>query len=193
MARKRKLPAPNSLSRIAAHEAGHVVAEWCSRYCVSIDGVIAASEFGGSTLSTSRGSRSAECLFDEAVISLAGIAAENEMFGGSSMEGTEFDLLDCAANCRKLVRLRCWPRLLESLATDYQDIKRMRLTGFIKPKKPDAKTDEAITLALAHARGRVRQFWQRHKAVYRALMSRNGLNADDLRRILGPRPWAKRY
>lgn len=83
--------------KIAFHEAGHAIAAWICPHVQEVSLATIESEFGGMVLF-----KVFAKTWPQIVISLAGIAAEQIIFGKFNAKPAETDLLSARALCKKI-------------------------------------------------------------------------------------------
>lgn len=125
--------------KIAVHEAGHAITAWICPHVQEVSLATIESEFGGTVLFK---------IFDKTwpqiVISLAGVAAEQLIFGKFNPKPAEMDLLSARALCKKIniEDLPIKSRIISDLSFDkifFQKLSKKEkiilLTAYLKAKE----------------------------------------------------------
>jgi len=183
---------------IAFHEAGHATISWLLEHAnplVKVTIVPRGQALGAAWyLPEERVLTNREHLLDEMCATLGGRAAE-ELFGNTASTGALNDLERVTKTAYAMVTYygmgKEMPNMsyYDSQASDY---------AFGKPyseqtaKAIDDEVQSIIAEQFERAKELLRTHSEQHHAIAQLLMDREVIYADDVKEILGPRPWESR-
>lgn len=170
--------------RAAAHESGHALVAWSSMHVAGVTGARLRGIGNGAVNYDIRSDAfDRSVAWDATAISLAGLAGEAVVFRSVRSRDSEDDLLKALAAARRIVE-GGWARPWTAVPGAGLDIGAM----FASP--PEADIAATLRQCYLRARGVILQRPDLFKRLQRELLARGALDADDIDRLLGPRPWA---
>ena len=198
--KKNKLISPEEKKIVAYHEAGHAVAGWFREYTdpvvkVSIVPRGMAALGYAQSLPEERYLYSKEALIDRMVMTMGGRVAEEIIFGQITT-GAQNDL-------EKITKM-AYAMVVDYGMSDDIGYVSFNLSGqrdqpvFDKPFSEDLarRIDVEVKAIIDDVRVRTRQVLDEHadklEALAQALLEKEVLNENDLREVLGPRPYKRR-
>ncbi len=179
--------------RVAVHEAGHGVVAWTSATVTEVSSIVVSPGGNGRTVwagSSLLGSGHPLALWERCAVCFGGIAGEAFTYGNYYRNGSMFDMQQALAVANQLAAAALlYPSVLASpwgqpepaLLNDFGNIYVIRL--------PSPQAD-ILYAAYYHACMMVVVNKSKLLALAAAAAKHRTLNAKDISRVLGPRPWA---
>ena len=197
--RKNKIMTEEEKKSIAFHEAGHATISWMLRWAnplVKVTIVPRGMALGAAWyLPEERQLTNEEHILDELCSLLGGRAAE-QLFLEQTSTGALNDLERATKQAYAMVAYYGMSDKLKDVS--FYDSTGRYDYGFVKPYSEDtAKTiDEETQRIIADQMTRAKQILtehaEGHHQIARLLIDREVITAEDVERILGPRPWKSR-
>ena len=196
--KKNKIISPEEKKSIAYHEAGHATVSWMlenANPLIKVTIVPRGQALGAAWyLPEERQLTTTEQLMEEMAALLGGRAAE-ELFFGRVSTGALNDLERTTKHAYAMV---CYYGMSPRLANiSYYDSSGQSEYAFSKPyseetaRAIDEETQRLIGEAYAKAKEILTKYQEQHHQLANLLLEREVLFAEDLERILGPRPGGK--
>ncbi|MBR5958622.1 MAG: ATP-dependent zinc metalloprotease FtsH [Salinivirgaceae bacterium] len=196
--KKNKIISPEEKKSIAYHEAGHATVSWMlenANPLIKVTIVPRGQALGAAWyLPEERQLTTTEQLMEEMAALLGGRAAE-ELFFGRISTGALNDLERTTKHAYAMV---CYYGMSPRLANiSYYDSSGQTEYAFSKPyseetaRAIDEETQRLIGEAYAKAKEILTKYQEQHHQLANLLLEREVLFAEDLERILGPRPGGK--
>ena len=196
--KKNKIISPEEKKSIAYHEAGHATVSWMlenANPLIKVTIVPRGQALGAAWyLPEERQLTTTEQLMEEMAALLGGRAAE-ELFFGRVSTGALNDLERTTKHAYAMV---CYYGMSPRLANiSYYDSSGQSEYAFSKPyseetaRAIDEETQRLISEAYAKAKEILTKYQEQHHQLANLLLEREVLFAEDLERILGPRPGGK--
>jgi cell division protease FtsH len=196
--KKNKIISVDEKKTIAYHEAGHATVSWMLEHAnplIKVTIVPRGQALGAAWyLPEERQLTTREQLLDEMAAILGGRAAE-ELFFGTISTGALNDLERITKHAYAMV---CYYGMSDRLGNvSYYDSSGQTEYSFSKPyseetaRAIDEETKKLIDLSYSKAKEILTQFREQHHELSRLLLEREVLFAEDLERVLGPRPNGK--
>ncbi len=196
--KKNKIISPEEKKSIAYHEAGHATVSWMlenANPLIKVTIVPRGQALGAAWyLPEERQLTTSEQLMEEMAALLGGRAAE-ELFFGRISTGALNDLERTTKHAYAMV---CYYGMSPRLANiSYYDSSGQTEYAFSKPyseetaRAIDEETQRLIGEAYAKAKEILTKYQEQHHQLANLLLEREVLFAEDLERILGPRPGGK--
>ncbi|MBR1928208.1 MAG: ATP-dependent zinc metalloprotease FtsH [Paludibacteraceae bacterium] len=197
--RKTKIMTDDEKRAIACHEAGHATISWMLRYAnplVKVTIVPRGIALGAAWyLPEERQITNREHILDEICATLGGRAAE-EQFLHQTGTGALNDLEKVTKQAYAMVSYYGMGKSMPNIS--YYDSQGRYDYGFSKPysektaEKMDQEVADIITQQMKRAKDILEQYKEGHHQIADLLVEREVITAEDVERILGPRPWKSR-
>ena len=197
--RKTKIMTDDEKRAIACHEAGHATISWMLRYAnplVKVTIVPRGIALGAAWyLPEERQITNREHILDEICATLGGRAAE-EQFLHQTGTGALNDLEKVTKQAYAMVSYYGMGKSMPNIS--YYDSQGRYDYGFSKPysektaEKMDQEVADIIAQQMKRAKDILEQYKDGHHQIADLLVEREVITAEDVERILGPRPWKSR-
>ncbi len=197
--RKTKIMTEEEKRAIAYHEAGHATISWMLRWAnplVKVTIVPRGMALGAAWyLPEERQITNREHLLDEMCATLGGRAAE-EKFLNQTGTGALNDLERVTKQAYAMVAYYGMGKTMPNLS--YYDSQGKYEYGFTKPysektaEKMDKEVADIIAEQMKRAKQLLQQYAEGHHQIAELLIEKEVITAEDVERILGPRPWKSR-
>ena len=197
--RKNKIMTEEEKKSIAFHEAGHATISWMLRWAnplVKVTIVPRGMALGAAWyLPEERQLTNEEHILDELCSLLGGRAAE-QLFLEQTSTGALNDLERATKQAYAMVAYYGMSDKLKDVS--FYDSTGRYDYGFVKPysedtaKTIDEETQRIIADQMARAKQILTEHAEGHHQIAQLLIDREVITAEDVERILGPRPWKSR-
>ena len=197
--RKNKIMTDEEKKSIAFHEAGHATISWMLRWAnplVKVTIVPRGMALGAAWyLPEERQLTNEEHILDELCSLLGGRAAE-QLFLEQTSTGALNDLERATKQAYAMVAFYGMSDKLKDVS--FYDSTGRYDYGFVKPysedtaKTLDEETQRIIAEQMARAKQILAEHAEGHHQIAQLLIEREVITAEDVERILGPRPWKSR-
>lgn len=197
--RKNKIMTEEEKKSIAFHEAGHATISWMLRWAnplVKVTIVPRGMALGAAWyLPEERQLTNEEHILDELCSLLGGRAAE-QLFLEQTSTGALNDLERATKQAYAMVAYYGMSDKLKDVS--FYDSTGRYDYGFVKPysedtaKTIDEETQRIIADQMARAKQILTEHTEGHHQIAQLLIDREVITAEDVERILGPRPWKSR-
>ena len=197
--RKNKIMTEEEKTSIAFHEAGHATISWMLRWAnplVKVTIVPRGMALGAAWyLPDERQLTNEEHILDELCSLLGGRAAE-QLFLEQTSTGALNDLERATKQAYAMVAYYGMSDKLKDVS--FYDSTGRYDYGFVKPysedtaKTIDEETQRIIAEQMARAKQILTEHAEGHHQIAQLLIDREVITAEDVERILGPRPWKSR-
>ena len=197
--RKNKIMTDEEKKSIAFHEAGHATISWMLRWAnplVKVTIVPRGMALGAAWyLPEERQLTNEEHILDELCSLLGGRAAE-QLFLEQTSTGALNDLERATKQAYAMVAFYGMSDKLKDVS--FYDSTGRYDYGFVKPysedtaKTIDEETQRIIAEQMARAKQILAEHAEGHHQIAQLLIEREVITAEDVERILGPRPWKSR-
>ena len=197
--RKNKIMTEEEKKSIAFHEAGHATISWMLRWAnplVKVTIVPRGMALGAAWyLPEERQLTNEEHILDELCSLLGGRAAE-QLFLEQTSTGALNDLERATKQAYAMVAYYGMSDKLKDVS--FYDSTGRYDYGFVKPysedtaKTIDEETQRIIAEQMARAKQILTEHAEGHHLIAQLLIDREVITAEDVERILGPRPWKSR-
>ena len=197
--RKNKIMTEEEKTSIAFHEAGHATISWMLRWAnplVKVTIVPRGMALGAAWyLPEERQLTNEEHILDELCSLLGGRAAE-QLFLEQTSTGALNDLERATKQAYAMVAYYGMSDKLKDVS--FYDSTGRYDYGFVKPysedtaKTIDEETQRIIAEQMARAKQILTEHAEGHHQIAQLLIDREVITAEDVERILGPRPWKSR-
>lgn len=197
--RKNKIMTEEEKKSIAFHEAGHATISWMLRWAnplVKVTIVPRGMALGAAWyLPEERQLTNEEHILDELCSLLGGRAAE-QLFLEQTSTGALNDLERATKQAYAMVAYYGMSDKLKDVS--FYDSTGRYDYGFVKPysedtaKTIDEETQRIIADQMTRAKQILTEYAEGHHQIAQLLIDREVITAEDVERILGPRPWKSR-